>query len=195
MVKAFNTVSHTAMTTRAFPTGMPRSSTLGDDDEAKRIVAELISEIGLTPEECGPLANARLLEVVGLSACMPGPCSRERYWRSVPGPPPLRWRVTDRERRGPLISSRMPVKSAGWLALWRGPGCRFWKIGTVPSAVSPSISRSREPTMKSTCECCVVDPVMSELPPCSSTRPPRCRRGKPRPMARWHEAFSSRSVL
>ncbi|HOJ23385.1 MAG TPA: NADPH-dependent F420 reductase [Armatimonadota bacterium] len=66
VVKAFNTVSHTAMTDPRFPEGNASVFYAGDDDEAKRVVAELISEIGLTPEECGPLANARLLEVVGL---------------------------------------------------------------------------------------------------------------------------------
>ncbi|HHX39749.1 MAG TPA: NADPH-dependent F420 reductase [Armatimonadetes bacterium] len=66
VVKAFNTVSHTAMTDPRFPDGNASVFYAGDDDEAKRIVAQLASDLGFAPEECGPLANARLLEAVGL---------------------------------------------------------------------------------------------------------------------------------
>jgi len=38
----------------------------GDDDEAKRIVATLIGEVGLEPVDAGPLTSARFLEPLGM---------------------------------------------------------------------------------------------------------------------------------
>ena len=34
----------------------------GDDDEAKRVAAELAADLGFVPEDVGPLANAKPLE-------------------------------------------------------------------------------------------------------------------------------------
>lgn len=38
----------------------------GDDDEARRTAAALIDELHLHPSDCGPLANATLIEAIGL---------------------------------------------------------------------------------------------------------------------------------
>ena len=37
----------------------------GDDPDANRVVAGLLSEIGLDPVDCGPLANAAMLDYLG----------------------------------------------------------------------------------------------------------------------------------
>lgn len=38
----------------------------GDDEEAKRIVAGLVSDAGFEPVDCGPLSSARYLEAMGM---------------------------------------------------------------------------------------------------------------------------------
>ncbi|MGB9690571.1 MAG: NADPH-dependent F420 reductase [Candidatus Sumerlaeaceae bacterium] len=38
----------------------------GDDDEAKRTVANLVADAGFDPVDCGPLSSARYLEAVGM---------------------------------------------------------------------------------------------------------------------------------
>lgn len=38
----------------------------GDDDEAKRTVAQLVADAGFEPVDCGPLSSARYLEAVGM---------------------------------------------------------------------------------------------------------------------------------
>ena len=68
VVKAFNTIplealayiaKHNAPEVRGvYPSGFY----CGDDEEAKRVVAGLIAETSLDPIDCGPLANASLLE-------------------------------------------------------------------------------------------------------------------------------------
>jgi len=38
----------------------------GDDEAAKRVVAQLVADAGLDPVDCGPLSSARYLEAVGM---------------------------------------------------------------------------------------------------------------------------------
>ncbi|GAB3643344.1 NADPH-dependent F420 reductase [Spirosoma arcticum] len=64
VVKAFNTV---AQETYNHPTDFLRAQRVagllcGDDQAAKTTVAQLISEVGLTPLDCGPLCLAKSLE-------------------------------------------------------------------------------------------------------------------------------------
>jgi predicted dinucleotide-binding enzyme len=66
VVKAFNTVSYMGMADPRFPEGSATVFIAGDDGEAKRVVAGLATDLGLDPEDSGPLMNARMLEAVGL---------------------------------------------------------------------------------------------------------------------------------
>jgi 8-hydroxy-5-deazaflavin:NADPH oxidoreductase len=71
IVKAFNTISVEATAFVLKHGGVEIGSVYtsgfycGDNDEAKAVVAGLISEAKLDPIDCGPLANARLLESIG----------------------------------------------------------------------------------------------------------------------------------
>lgn len=72
VVKALNAITVDALATIATH-GAPKIGTVyasefycGDDDEAKRVVAGLLSEINLDPIDCGPLSNAILLEGLGV---------------------------------------------------------------------------------------------------------------------------------
>jgi hypothetical protein len=72
IVKAFNTISVEAIAFVLKHGGIEIGSVYtsgfycGDDDEAKAVVAGLIAEAKLDPIDCGPLANAHLLESIGL---------------------------------------------------------------------------------------------------------------------------------
>jgi 8-hydroxy-5-deazaflavin:NADPH oxidoreductase len=71
VVKAFNTISVEAIAFVLKHGGIEIGSVYtsgfycGDDDEAKAVVAGLISEAKLDPIDCGPLENAYLLESIG----------------------------------------------------------------------------------------------------------------------------------
>lgn len=62
VVKAFNTTGSVNMT--AVPYGAQKVDIFlcGDDAQAKAVVADLIASSGFEPVDCGPLANASLVE-------------------------------------------------------------------------------------------------------------------------------------
>jgi 8-hydroxy-5-deazaflavin:NADPH oxidoreductase len=65
VVKAFNTNYWYVLRDQALPAGAPHRVGVpiaGDDDEAKRIVAELTDEIGFDPVDVGSLAEGRRLQ-------------------------------------------------------------------------------------------------------------------------------------
>lgn len=66
VVKAFNTVGFNVMANSHFPDGPAVMFYCGDDGEAKKVVAGLISELGFEAVDAGPLTRARLLEPFAL---------------------------------------------------------------------------------------------------------------------------------
>lgn len=62
VVKAFNTLNWGAMVDPDATGGAVSVPLVGDNDEAKAVVAELISSIGLVPIDVGPLEFARWVE-------------------------------------------------------------------------------------------------------------------------------------
>ncbi len=62
VVKAFNTIGYERYSRPTF--GAERASMFlcGDDDDAKSVVAGLTEELGFEHVDCGPLANAGMLE-------------------------------------------------------------------------------------------------------------------------------------
>lgn len=62
VVKAFNTVGYSIMADPAFGEAKPVMFYCGDDAAAKKVVAQLVSELGFDAEDAGPLTQARVLE-------------------------------------------------------------------------------------------------------------------------------------
>jgi len=62
LVKAFNTIGFENFTTANQRREKAAMFICGDDDEAKRVAAELATDLGFVPEDVGPLANAKPLE-------------------------------------------------------------------------------------------------------------------------------------
>jgi predicted dinucleotide-binding enzyme len=72
VVKALNVIGSSALVLTCRQMGAANAGTYtsayycGDDADAKQMVAGLLGELGLEPIDCGPLANAPLLESLGL---------------------------------------------------------------------------------------------------------------------------------
>jgi NADPH-dependent F420 reductase len=62
VVKAFNSIYFENLEKPQFGPLNASSFFCGDDEQAKAVVARLSQDIGFDPVDCGPLANARLLE-------------------------------------------------------------------------------------------------------------------------------------
>ena len=65
LVKAFNAVRWDTLRDESRPRGAPDRTAIplaGDDDEAKRVVADLIDEIGFDPVDVGDLASGRRIQ-------------------------------------------------------------------------------------------------------------------------------------
>ncbi len=62
LVKSFNTVGWEQMADPGFGDQRADMYLCGDDPAARDIVAGLVADVGFDPVDCGPLANARLLE-------------------------------------------------------------------------------------------------------------------------------------
>jgi predicted dinucleotide-binding enzyme len=62
VVKAFNTVGANIMADPSFEGHKPVMFYCGDDDQAKQVVKQLISELVFEAVDAGPLKQARLLE-------------------------------------------------------------------------------------------------------------------------------------
>jgi NADPH-dependent F420 reductase len=66
VVKAFNTTSVATMADPRYDGHIATQFYCGDDAEAKRIVASLITELGMEPVDAGPLRNATYLEATAM---------------------------------------------------------------------------------------------------------------------------------
>jgi NADPH-dependent F420 reductase len=66
VVKALNTIGARHMDGPEFAGGRPTMFLCGDDAAAKRTVAGLVEALGFDPVDCGPLAQARLLEPLAM---------------------------------------------------------------------------------------------------------------------------------
>ena len=66
VVKAFNTVGFNIMADPRFPQGQAALFYCGDDEEAKKVVAELAAELGFDALDAGPLTQCRVLEPFAL---------------------------------------------------------------------------------------------------------------------------------
>ena len=66
VVKAFNTIGAAHMADPRFGTQRASMFICGDDASAKATVARLAGELGFDPVDCGPLAQARLLEPLAM---------------------------------------------------------------------------------------------------------------------------------
>ena len=66
IVKAFNTVNYRVMLDPAIAGGPVSVPIAGDDDNAKKMVAELVRGIGLDPVDVGPLRAARYTESMAM---------------------------------------------------------------------------------------------------------------------------------
>jgi 8-hydroxy-5-deazaflavin:NADPH oxidoreductase len=65
VVKAFNTVFAPNQSTAKVDGQQLTAFYAGDDENAKKVVAQLTRDIGFDPVDCGPLKNARSLEAMG----------------------------------------------------------------------------------------------------------------------------------
>lgn len=62
VVKAFNSIASPNIANPKFGSHAADGYYCGDDEEAKKVAAQLIQDLKLDPVDCGPLKNARLLE-------------------------------------------------------------------------------------------------------------------------------------
>jgi NADPH-dependent F420 reductase len=65
VVKAFNTIFASLLDAQARRGKTPQVFVAGDNENAKRVVAELIRSTGFEPVESGPLSNSRFIEPIG----------------------------------------------------------------------------------------------------------------------------------
>jgi predicted dinucleotide-binding enzyme len=65
VVKAFNTVFAPNQSTAKLDDEQLTAFYAGDDENAKKAVAQLTRDMGFDPVDCGPLRNARSLEAMG----------------------------------------------------------------------------------------------------------------------------------
>lgn len=72
VVKAFNSVGSTRMINPQFEQGVPTMFYCGNDQNAKKKVAEVIRQFGWEPFDCGSLVAARAIEPLCMLWCIPG---------------------------------------------------------------------------------------------------------------------------
>lgn len=64
VVKTLNQIGFELMDGPTVAAGAPVMFIAGDDEEAKRIVGDLIASLGFAPEDCGPMSMARYVEAL-----------------------------------------------------------------------------------------------------------------------------------
>lgn len=77
-VKAFSCVGSALMVNPSLPGGKPTMFVCGDDDAAKRRVAEILDRFGWETEDMGAAEAARAIEPLCMLWCIPG--FRENRW-------------------------------------------------------------------------------------------------------------------
>ena len=66
VVKAFNSIGFAHIANPKFGSQTADIYYCGDDEESKKVAAQLIKDLGLEPVDSGPLKNARLLEPLAM---------------------------------------------------------------------------------------------------------------------------------
>jgi predicted dinucleotide-binding enzyme len=72
LVKAFNSVGNAFMYKPNFPGGKPTMFICGNDDSARKIVTELLTQFGWETEDMGKAEAARAIEPLCMLWCIPG---------------------------------------------------------------------------------------------------------------------------
>jgi predicted dinucleotide-binding enzyme len=72
VVKAFNSVGEALMVNPQFADGQPTMFYCGNDEGAKKQVAEILVQFGYEPYDCGPIEAARAIEPLCILWCLPG---------------------------------------------------------------------------------------------------------------------------
>jgi predicted dinucleotide-binding enzyme len=71
-VKAWSSVGNALMIDPRLPGGPPSMFICGNDEEAKRVAAAVLAEVGWEVEDCGGAAGARAIEPLCILWCIPG---------------------------------------------------------------------------------------------------------------------------
>jgi 8-hydroxy-5-deazaflavin:NADPH oxidoreductase len=71
-VKAFNSVGAARMVNPSYKTGRPTMFVCGNDDSAKRTVAQIVDQFGWETEDMGKAEAARAIEPLCMLWCIPG---------------------------------------------------------------------------------------------------------------------------
>jgi predicted dinucleotide-binding enzyme len=78
LVKAFNSVGSARMVNPVFERGKPTMFYCGNDEPAKAVVAEILTQFGWEPLDMGAAIAARAIEPLAQLWCIPG--FRENRW-------------------------------------------------------------------------------------------------------------------
>ena len=71
-VKAFNSVGNTCMVNPQFKGGKPTMFICGNDDEAKKVVSQILDQFGWETADMGKVEAARAIEPLCMLWCIPG---------------------------------------------------------------------------------------------------------------------------
>jgi len=71
-VKAWNTIGNAFFVDPILPGGPPTQFLAGNDPEAKKVVARIVTEFGFAPEDFGTAVSARAIEPLCMLWCIPG---------------------------------------------------------------------------------------------------------------------------
>jgi pyridoxine 4-dehydrogenase len=107
VVKAFNAIHSGSLRNLARPSGKPDRVGIpisSDDEEAKRIVAELIDEVGFDPVDAGTLAEG------GASTSREAPCTRRTF--QPKNFVPVSLPEHRQEREGYRMSGQIPIDAS-----------------------------------------------------------------------------------
>jgi 8-hydroxy-5-deazaflavin:NADPH oxidoreductase len=72
VVKAFNSVGNARMVNPHYDQGTPTMFLCGDDQAAKKVVSDLVLQLGWEPFDCGSIVSSRALEPLCALWCLPG---------------------------------------------------------------------------------------------------------------------------
>jgi predicted dinucleotide-binding enzyme len=72
LVKAFNSTGNAFMYKPKFPGGIPSMFICGNDEDAKKTVADILTSFGWETEDMGKIESARAIEPLCILWCIPG---------------------------------------------------------------------------------------------------------------------------